>query len=99
MDIRINSIHFDHTPQLKDFIQKKVTKLDRYFDNILKVELFLKVVKPETTMNKHAEVKVSVPNSDFFAEKDADSFEEAVDMAVEALKKQLSKHKEKLRVK
>ncbi len=99
MDIRINSIHFDHTEKLGEFIQKKVTKLDKYFDNIISAEVYLKVIKPETAKNKHTELKLVVPNSEFFAEKEADTFEESVDLAVDALKKQLAKHKEKLKAK
>lgn len=99
MDIRINSIHFDHKEKLGEFIQKKLLKLDKYFDNIISVDVFLKVVRPETAKNKHTELKLNVPNSEFFAEKEADTFEESVDLAVEALKKQLVKRKEKLKAK
>ena len=59
----------------------------------------LKVVKPETAENKEAGVKVLVPNNEFYANKVCDTFEEAVDMAVEALVKQLLKTKEKMREK
>lgn len=56
----------------------------------------LKVVKPETAMNKEASIKLTVPNSeDLFASKVADSFEEAVDLAIDALDRQLVKLKEK----
>lgn len=56
----------------------------------------LKVVKPETAMNKEASIKLTVPNSeDLFASKVADTFEEAVDLAIDALDRQLVKLKEK----
>ena len=57
----------------------------------------LKVVKPETAMNKEAGIKVLALNSEFFAEKVSDTFEESVDVCVDALSKQLIKAKEKLR--
>jgi ribosome-associated translation inhibitor RaiA len=58
----------------------------------------MKVVKPETVNNKLAEIKLSIPGSDYlFAEKQADSFEEAIDLAVEAIRKQLTKFKDKLK--
>ncbi len=99
MEIRIQSIHFDATEQLQAFIQKKVSKLEKYYEDIKKVEVSLKVVKPETAENKEAGVKVLVPNGEFYASKICDTFEEAVDVSVEALGKQLVKYKEKQRSK
>ena len=54
MEVRIQAIHFDATERLQDFIQKKTAKLEKYCDDINKVEVSLKVVKPETAMNKEA---------------------------------------------
>ena len=99
MDVRIQSIHFDATEQFQDFIQKKVSKLEKYYEDIKKVEVSLKVVKPETAENKEAGVKVLVPNGEFYASKICDTFEEAIDVSVEALGKQLVKYKEKQRSK
>ena len=62
MEIRIQSIHFDATSQLEAFIEKKVSKLDQYFDGIQKAEVTLKVVKPETAMNKQAGVLLKLKN-------------------------------------
>lgn len=99
MEIRIQSIHFDATEQLQAFIQKKVSKLEKYYEDIKKVEVSLKVVKPESAENKEAGIKVLVPNGEFYANKICDSFEESVDVCIEALEKQLVKYKEKQRVK
>lgn len=97
MEVRIQSIHFDATEALQSFIQKKVAKLEKYYDDINLVEVSLKVVKPETAENKEVGIKVVVPNGEFYAEKVADTFEEAVDEDVDALSKQLVKFKEKQR--
>ena len=99
MEVRIQSIHFDASEQLQVFIQKKVAKLEKYYDDIKKVEVSLKVVKPETAENKEAGVQVIVPNGDFYASKICDTFEEAIDLSVEAVEKQLVKYKEKQRSK
>ena len=56
MDINIKAINVDATMKLQEFIQKKVSKLDRFCDNIMKVEVSLKVVKHETALNKSAGV-------------------------------------------
>ena len=95
-EVRIQAIHFDASERLQDFIQKKVAKLEKFCDDIKKVEVSLKVVKPETAMNKEAGVKVLALNGEFFAEKVSDTFEESVDVCVDALSKQLIKAKEKL---
>ena len=97
MEVRIQSIHFDASEQLQAFIQKKASKLEKYYDDIKKVEVSLKVVKPETSANKEAGVKVLVPNGECFASKICDTFEESIDLCVEALEKQLVKYKEKIR--
>ena len=99
MEIRIQSIHFDASEQLQAFIQKKVSKLEKFYEDIKKVEVSLKVVKPETAENKEAGVKVLIPNGGFYASKICDTFEEAVDISIEALEKQLVKYKEKQRSK
>ena len=90
MEVRIQSIHFDASERLEAFIQKKAEKLEK------KVEVSLKVVKPETAMNKEAGVRVLALNTEFYAEKVCDTFEESIDVCMEALSKQLLKAKEKL---
>lgn len=95
MEVRIQAIHFDVTEKLTAFINKKADRLARHFQNITTMDVTLKVVKPETAMNKEAILKLSVPQSaDLVADKTADTFEEAVDLALEALERQLAKRKE-----
>ena len=95
MKVRIQSINFDATTALESRINKKLSKLEKFFDEILTAEVYLKVVKPETAANKEAEIKISIPNVEFFASKICDSFEEAIDLSVDALEKQIRKYKEK----
>ena len=95
MEVRIQSIHFDASEKLEAFIQKKAEKLEKFCDNIKKVEVSLKVVKPETAMNKEAGVRVLALNTEFYAEKVSDTFEESIDVCMDALSKQLLKAKEK----
>jgi len=95
MKIRIQSINFDASVQLEAYINKKMSKLEKLFDKIETIDAYLKVVKPESASNKEAEIKVSAPGIEFFASKTCDTFEEAVDLCVDALDKQVRKHKEK----
>ena len=99
MEIRIQSINFDATEALKAHVEKKVNKLSHVCENIESVDVYLKVIKPETAQNKDTEIKLHIPNAELFASKVADTFEEGVDVSVEALEKQIIKSKEKLRSK
>jgi ribosomal subunit interface protein len=94
MEVKINSVHFSPDQKLVDFVNKKVSKLDTFFD----AEVTLKVMKPEVANNKISELKLSIPSNGYlFAKKQADTFEEATDLAVDAIRKQLTKYKEKLK--
>ena len=93
-DVRIQALHFDATDQLKEFVQKKISKLNRLSDGITGAEVVLKLVKPETVQNKEASIRLYIPGDDLFAEKIADTFEEAIDLTVDALKRQIEKRKE-----
>ncbi|HHV84414.1 MAG TPA: ribosome-associated translation inhibitor RaiA [Petrimonas sp.] len=95
MELRIQSINFEATEQLKAFTEKKLKKLEKFSDNIIQTEVILKVVKPETSKNKEASVKMNLRNGEAFANKIADTFEEAIDLCAEALEKQIRKTKEK----
>lgn len=96
MDINIKAIHFDISEKLTEFINKKVEKLVRRHPAVGFVDISLKVVKPETSLNKQAIVRVVVPQQDdIVADKTADSFEEAIDLTLEAIDRQLEKIKNK----
>ena len=95
MDVRIQAIHFDASEKLVAFINKKAERLQRHHTNITTVDVKLTVVKPETAMNKEAVVKVNQPQNELVATKVADTFEEAIDLCLEAIEKMLAKCKEK----
>jgi len=95
MEIKIQSIHFDATEQLKAFIEKKTAKLEKAYEDVQKIEVVLKVVKPATALNKATSITVTVPGNRLFVEKTCDTFEESIDLCVDSLKVQLSKYKEK----
>lgn len=96
MDLTINAIHFEATEKLKAFIAKKTAKLEHRYPMVMSADVSMRVVKPETAMNKQVIITLTVPGSpDQVADKTADTFEEAVDMALEALGTQLEKVKNK----
>ncbi len=98
MEVKINSVHFNADQKLLDFVNKKVSKLDTFFEGIINAEVTLKLDKPEATNNKISELKISIPSNGYlFAKKQADTFEEATDLAIDAIRRQLDKFKEKLK--
>lgn len=97
MEIRINPVGFSASSQLEDFIQKKISKLDKYNDAILSIDITLKLEKDENLENKVVEVKVNVKGQEVFAKKNAKKFEDAVDELYDVVKRHLVKIKEKER--
>jgi len=97
MEISVKTIKFDATEKLQDFIQKKVSKLEKHCGEIRKVEVALKVVKPSTALNKQVGITVSLPGEELYVEKTCDTFEEAIDQSLPAMEKQLARYKEKTR--
>jgi putative sigma-54 modulation protein len=95
MKLQVHSIHFNADSKLVDFIQKKVDKLETFYDRVVDGEVFLRI-NNEGIDNKTVEIKVKVPGSQLFAKEQARSFEAATDLATEALRNQLKKHKEKI---
>jgi putative sigma-54 modulation protein len=95
MKITVQAIHFSADQKLLDFIQKKVDKLETFFDNIISGEVYLKLENVEDEANKITEVKLLLPGHQIFAKEQCKTFEEATDLVVESLRKQIEKHKTK----
>ncbi|MCC9137047.1 ribosome hibernation-promoting factor, HPF/YfiA family [Pontibacter silvestris] len=95
MKLQMNSVHYEASKELTDFITQKVNKLDTFYDNILDGEVFLKPNNTEGTDTRTVEIRLFVPGTTLFSQADAPSFEAAADAAVEAMRRQLKKHKEK----
>ncbi len=96
MKLQMHSIHFDADQTLVDFIQTKANKLDTFFDKIIDGEVFMRVEQDDSRENKLIEIKLNIPGNQLFAKERSKSFEAGADEAIEALRRQLKKHKEKL---
>lgn len=90
----MHSIHFDADQKLIDFVQRKVDKLETFYDRVVDGEVFLKL-NNSGIENKTVEIKLNIPGGQLFAKEEAKSFEEATDLATEALRRQLRKFKVK----
>lgn len=98
MKITVQSIHFNADKKLLAFIQKKANKLDLIFDQIISAEVYLKLEKTEDEQNKITEIKLTLPGNQLFAKEQCKTFEEATDLAIESLRRQVDKHKAKIKV-
>ncbi|UCG27477.1 MAG: ribosome-associated translation inhibitor RaiA [Bacteroidales bacterium] len=97
MNIQIHSVRFDADAKLLEFINTKIKKLLQYNDDLIGAEVFLRLDKSQDTENKIAEIKLDIPRNPLFAKKQSKTFEEATDTAIDALKKQITKRKGKMR--
>lgn len=96
MKLQIHSVHFDADHKLIDFIEKKSNKLETFYDRITDGEVFLRLDKGDHSReNKVVEIKLNIPGATLFTKQQSTSFEAATDQAIESLRRQVKKHKEK----
>ncbi|MES2620561.1 MAG: ribosome-associated translation inhibitor RaiA [Bacteroidota bacterium] len=97
MNVVIHPVHFDASSQLVEFINKKLTKLETFFDRIVETEVFLKLESRQNVRDKIVEIKVHVPGKTLFVTKTAKTFEQSTDLALQTLAGQLKKQKERIK--
>ncbi|HUX55525.1 MAG TPA: ribosome-associated translation inhibitor RaiA [Bacteroidales bacterium] len=97
MNIQIHSVRFDADKKLIDFVHQKLDKLTQYDEDIVNAEVYLRLNKDQDRENKISEIRLELPGGPLFAKKQSKTFEEATDDVIEALKKQITKHKQKKR--
>lgn len=95
MKITVQAIHFSADKKLIDFIQKKANKLEQFSDNIISAEVYLKLENTGEEANKITEIKLLAPGNQLFASHQCKTFEEGTDLAIESLRKQIQKQKQK----
>jgi len=95
MKVFTQSVNFNADKSLMDFTQKKVMSLEKYHDKIVDAEVFLKVQNTSDKENKITEIKINIPGSELMVKKEAKTFEEGVNLAVDSMKRQLKRSKEK----
>lgn len=95
MKVTINPVHFKADSKLEEFITQKIEKVCAKYNEVINAEVSLKLDNTDTPENKIADIRLVLKGDDLFASKQSKSFEEAVDTAVDALKKQLEKYKGK----
>lgn len=97
MKVSVQAVNFNVDKKLLDFTNEKLSKLEKFYDKIVSIEVFLRLENTSDKENKTAEVKIHVPGDEFMVKKTAKSFEEAVDSCAESLERVLVKRKEKIK--
>ena len=97
MNIQIHSVRFDADKKLLNFVNQKLVKLTQFSNGIVSAEVYLRLDNDQQGENKISEIKLEYPGGPLFAKKQSKSFEEATDQAVDALKIQITRHKEKMK--
>ncbi len=95
MNVKIQSVKFDADKKLTDFVEAKMSKLEKFAEEVTGAEVIMKLDKDHDRGNKVVTIKLAVPGEELVADFRSKTFEESVDESVEALKKQLEKHKKK----
>lgn len=98
MKVNTQSVNFNADGELIDFVQKRIDKLNQYYDKVISSDVFLKVENTSSKENKIVEIKVRIPKDKFLVKKQCKTFEEAVDSACSSLERKLVKKKRKPRV-
>lgn len=97
MKVNTQSVNFTADRKLIDFIQKRMDKLDLFYDKIIQSDVYLKLENTSDKENKVFEAKVMVPGDSLVVKKQCKTFEEGADIAIASLERQIKKRKEKLR--
>lgn len=91
MNINIAGHHVDVTPAIHDYVNAKLDRVIRHFDNVTSVHVVLSVEK----LKQKAEVTLHVKGKDIHADSvDADLYA-AIDALADKLDRQVLKYKEK----
>ncbi|GAB2773761.1 ribosome hibernation-promoting factor, HPF/YfiA family [Salinimicrobium soli] len=95
MKVNVQSVNFHADQKLVDFIQRKLDKLENYYDNVIYADVYLKVQNTSEKENKISEILLSIPGDEIICKKKGRRFEVGVDECVSSLVRQLQKRKQK----
>jgi len=97
MKVNVQTPNFDADVKLIKYIEKRLEKLEQFYDRIIYADVYLKLQNTSEKQNKIVEVLLSIPGDDISVKKECKKFEEGIDECVHTLERQLKKRKEKQR--
>lgn len=97
MNLTISGHHLELTPAIREYVQNKLTRIKRHFDNVIDVSVILSVDKlTEKEKRQKAEINVHIKGKDLHAESIAHDLYAAIDTLIDKLDRQVIKHKDRL---
>ncbi|HUH34683.1 MAG TPA: ribosome-associated translation inhibitor RaiA [Moheibacter sp.] len=95
MTIKFQTVNFNAKPGLEEYVEKKLSKLEQYYDKIMAAQVSMRVENVSEKENKFVDILLEVPGDDIVVKKSGQSFEECIDLSVDTLKKLVIRKKEK----
>lgn len=92
MQIELTGHGVDITPALREYVNEKIGRIKRHFEQLIVVRVVLHVEK----LNHRVEATVNAAHKQFHAEEQASDMYAAIDLMVDKLDAQVRKHKEKV---
>jgi putative sigma-54 modulation protein len=92
MQINLTGHHVDLTSPLRDYVNNKMERLERHFDNVTDIHVILSVEK----LRHKAEATLHVSGARMYADAIEEDMYAAIDGLADKLDRQVKKHKEKL---
>ena len=92
MRVNLTGHHVEITPALKDYVNEKLTRIERHFESVTSINCILTVEK----LRHKAEAKVNVTGGTIYADAVEDDMYAAIDGLIDKLDRQIVRHKEKL---
>lgn len=95
MTIKFQTVNFNAKPGLEEYVEKKLSKIEQFYDKIIAAQVTLRVENTSEKENKFVDIILEVPGDDIIVKKSGQSFEESIDLSVDTLKKLVIRKKEK----
>lgn len=95
MTIKFQTVNFNAKPGLEEYVEKKLRKMEQFYDKIIAAQVTLRVENTSEKENKFVDIILEVPGDDIIVKKSGQSFEESIDLSVDTLKKLVIRKKEK----
>jgi putative sigma-54 modulation protein len=97
MNLKISGHHLELTPALREYVENKLERIKRHFDNVIDVTVILAVDSlTEKEKRQRAEINLHLRGKDLHVESEAQDMYAAIDLLMDKLDRQVLKHKNKI---
>jgi len=93
MSLTITARHFKLKNELKQYVEEKSEKLNRYYNGIVDLDIILGWEK----LTRYTEFRINVQGKQIVIKEVSDEIRKSFDLALDKAERQLRKYKEKLK--